>query len=94
MKPRTVSIKANLDSAKAAIEAAKDEMQNKTAVEWLVEYIHSDKYQAAFGQTYISPVVVDKAKELEKSQIVQAFNEVALDGLELGEQYYNFVFKS
>ena len=27
MKPRTYSIKANLDSAKAAIEAAKDERQ-------------------------------------------------------------------
>jgi hypothetical protein len=31
--------------------------------------------------------------DIEKEQIVQAFNEGALDGLQLGQQYYNFVFK-
>ena len=30
---------------------------------------------------------------MEKEQIVETFNECALDGLQLGEQYYNFVFK-
>ncbi len=31
---------------------------------------------------------------IEKQQIVEAFNEGALDGLQLGEQYYNHVFNS
>lgn len=36
----------------------------------------------------------EQAKEMEKQQIVETYNEGALDGLQLGEQYYNFVFKS
>jgi hypothetical protein len=36
----------------------------------------------------------DQAKQLEKQQIIETYNEGALDGLQLGEQYYNFVFKS
>ena len=34
----------------------------KTAVEWLVEYIHSEQYQIAFGETYISIALVEQAK--------------------------------
>ena len=36
----------------------------------------------------------DQAKQLEKQQIIETYNEGALDGLQLGEQYYNHVFKS
>ena len=36
----------------------------------------------------------EQAKAMEKEQIVETYNEGALDGLQLGEQYYNFVFKS
>ena len=36
----------------------------------------------------------EQAKAMEKEQIVQTYNQGALDGLQLGEQYYNFVFKS
>jgi len=43
-----------------------------TAVEWLVEYIHSEEYQIAFGRTYISIELVKQAKEMEKEQIKEA----------------------
>jgi hypothetical protein len=36
--------------------------------------------------------LIEVAKKMEKEQIVQAFNEGALDGLQLGEQYYKFVY--
>ena len=34
----------------------------------------------------------EQAKAMEKQQIVETYNEGALDGLQLGEQYYNFVY--
>ena len=36
----------------------------------------------------------EQAKAIEAQQITEAFNEGALDGLQLGEKYYNHVFKS
>jgi hypothetical protein len=42
---------------------------NQTAVEWLVQYIHSEEYQKAFGQTYISIELVEQAKAMEKAQM-------------------------
>jgi hypothetical protein len=36
----------------------------------------------------------ERAKAMEKEQIIETYNEGALDGLQLGEQYYNHVFKS
>ena len=65
-----------------------------TAVQWLIEQVSSENYQKAFGQTYISVDLIEQAKEMEKQQIVETYNEGALDGLQLGEQYYNFVFNS
>ena len=89
MKPRTTPIKQSLDSAKAAIEQSK----RQTAVQWLVEQVNSENYQRAFGQTYISVELVEQALFMETDQIIDAFNEGALDGLQLGEQYFNFVYK-
>lgn len=57
----------------------------QTAVEWLVEQIFGDHTSEWQKQ-------IDQAKELEKQQIVETYNEGALDGLQLGEQYYNHVF--
>lgn len=59
----------------------------QTAVEWLVEQIFGDHTSEWQKQ-------IDQAKELEKQQIVETYNEGALDGLQLGEQYYNYVFNS
>jgi len=91
MKPRTTSIKESLESAKAAIEQAKEKRQ--TAIQWLVEQVNSENYQRAFGQTYISIELVEQALFMETDQIIEAYNEGALDGLQLGEQYFNFVYK-
>lgn len=59
----------------------------QTAVEWLVEQIFADHTSEWQKQ-------IDQAKELEKQQIIETYNQGALDGLQLGEQYYNYVFKS
>lgn len=59
----------------------------QTAVEWLVEQIFGDHTSEWQKQ-------IDQAKQLEKQQIVETYNEGALDGLQLGEQYYNYVFNS
>jgi len=36
--------------------------------------------------------ILYQAKEMEKEQIIQAFNDNLLDGLQVGEQYYNETF--
>ena len=48
-------------------------MTKQTAIEWLVQYIHSEQYQKAFGQTYISIELVEQAKAMEKEQIKNAY---------------------
>lgn len=59
----------------------------QTAIDWLIDVLSKN-----FGIA-ISDNIIEQAKELEKQQVIEAFNEGALDGLQLGEQYYNFVFK-
>lgn len=49
-------------------------------------YYSKDQVMLAFEQA------IERAIELEKQQIVETYNEGALDGLQLGEQYYNFVY--
>lgn len=61
----------------------------QTAVEWLVEQLEQHHTSIDIKNT----VVFQQAKELEKQQIIETYNEGALDGLQLGEQYYNHVFK-
>jgi hypothetical protein len=84
---------------KGEIEAGKTNNMAQTAVEWLVEQIESKKYQKAYGDTYISVDLMAKAKEMEKHQIMSAYdlgnqnqynkiciiNYVNIDE----EQYYN-----
>jgi hypothetical protein len=36
--------------------------------------------------------ILYQAKEMERKQIIQAFNDNLLDGLQVGEQYYNETF--
>lgn len=62
-----------------------------TAVDWLQKAIQlklKDELAPTFAELF------QQAKELEKEQIIQTFNEGALDGLQLGEQYYKEVFES
>jgi hypothetical protein len=72
-------------------------MATKTAVQQLMtelrelhpEFfeVHTDK-----GRQFLNNF--HKYIEIEKQQIAETYNEGALDGLQLGEQYYNHVFKS
>jgi hypothetical protein len=62
-----------------------------TAVQWL-EIAISNKLTSEMGPYFAE--AFEQAKEMEKQQIVETYNEGALDGLQLGEQYYNFVFNS
>jgi hypothetical protein len=58
----------------------------QTAVEWLVE-----QYKKVGG---IPISMADQAKEMEKEQIVNAYNDCEWTGdHEDGEQYYNETFK-
>ena len=68
---------------------------NQTAVEWLVKYIHSEQYQKAFGQTYISIELVEQAKAMDKEQMKKLFQKhydetgyISMT-LEDAERYYN-----
>jgi hypothetical protein len=71
-------------------------MATKTAVQQLMtelrelhpEFfeVHTDK-----GRQFLNNF--HKYIELEKQQIVETYNEGALDGLQLGEQYYKITFK-
>lgn len=56
-----------------------------------IEYVEEKIDGAKFSELMIEARV--KSQIMEKQQIVEAYNEGALDGLQLGEQYYNFVFK-
>ena len=65
-------------------------MSKLTAVEFLVvnlHYLHSTKWDD----------ILIKAKEMEKEQIIDSFNNGAIDGswgdrYQNGEQYYNETF--
>jgi hypothetical protein len=60
----------------------------QTSVEWLVEQLEQHYTSIDIKNT----VVFQQAKAMEKDQIVETYNEGALDGLQLGEEYYNFVY--
>ena len=64
----------------------------QTAIEWLVEFINSDQYQKAFGQTYISVALVEQAKTIEKEQMFELWNggiNCTEEGGKSFDQYYN-----
>jgi hypothetical protein len=113
MKPRTVSIKANLDSAKAAIEAAKEvrtiNVKNKdipvhvfvdakkTAVQQLMtelKELHPELFDVYTekGRQFVNNF--HKYLDIEKEQVIQSFNDAALDGLLLGAEYYKLIYGS
>jgi hypothetical protein len=53
-------------------------MKNQTALQWLIEQVHSDEYTHAFGRTYISIYLIEQAIEMEKEQIIYAFGQGSL----------------
>ena len=64
-------------------------MAQQTAVEWLITQVNSEQYQIAFGQTYISIDLIEQAKQMEKEQIINAFDIACEDENRIGEEYYN-----
>ncbi len=56
----------------------------KTAVEWLIEQVKSHKY--------IEDVDLEQAKEMEKKQIIDAWNKNPQGFNHSGEKYYNETF--
>jgi hypothetical protein len=64
----------------------------KTAVQWLIESINKKIDLTTLKYWDEIDAIVQRAKEVEKEQIVEAFNDGALDGLQLGEQYYKFTY--
>jgi hypothetical protein len=59
----------------------------KTATEWLFEKLWETPKDKLNWYAFLK-----QAKEMEKDQMIGTFNEGALDGLQLGEQYYNETF--
>ena len=57
-----------------------------TAVQWL-EIAVQNKLASEMGPYFQE--AFEQAKQMEKEQIVETYNEGALDGLQLGEAYYN-----
>jgi len=74
----------------------------KTAVEWYANQI--EQLEIKILQGYISnnqaiaelPNILDKAKQMEKEQIMNAFDECGMwqDNYSDSEHYYNKTFKS
>jgi hypothetical protein len=65
------------------------ETKKQTAVEWLVEQIHSEEYTHAFGKTYISVLFVEQAIAMEKEQIIAAYRDGRTDQQSGIDKFYN-----
>jgi hypothetical protein len=59
----------------------------QTATQWLFEQLWETPKDKLNWYA-----ILYQAKEMEKEQMIGTFNEGALDGLQLGEQYYNETF--
>jgi hypothetical protein len=66
----------------------------QTAVEWLVNEFNKERLIDLNQKTTIY-LIVQQAKEMEKEQIIDAFDEGNPNGFIIGdgEQYYNEQFK-
>ena len=68
-------------------------MKNMTAIEWLIEELTDN----GIDNIYLASDIIDKAKEMEKEQIIHAFEfgyEAGYDDNEKnGEEYYKKEFK-
>jgi hypothetical protein len=65
-------------------------MKKQTAIEWLVEELFPKRL------TQEQYYCINKAKEMEKNQIIIAYNQGCIDtlkdGMKRGEQYYKETF--
>jgi hypothetical protein len=60
----------------------------QTAVEWLINW--GKQNPIAFQSDYYA--AIEKAKEMEKEQIIDAFDTGTTDKDRVGEEYYNDIY--
>ena len=73
-------------------------MKKKTAtdnfydrvIKIFIEYHENDEANVNFSEAITD--AFEQAKAMEAQQITEAFNEGALDSLQLGKEYYAFVY--
>ena len=70
----------------------------QTAVEWLINELKKSKhYQQMINEVHQNNTIVsdilEQAKEMEKEQIIEAYEYTAVGTSHYGEQYYNKTFK-
>jgi hypothetical protein len=66
-------------------------MGKQTAVSWLAEQVNSD----CLNSSFIRPELIEKAKEMEKQQIIDAFDDGGF--MSCGSEkdainYYNYLY--
>lgn len=59
-------------------------MAQQTAVEWLIRNVNEN-----IPPLYIPKQVVEQAKQMEKEQIIDAFDTGTIDDNLIGNEYYN-----
>ena len=77
------------ERAEILMSLKKGYKQKQTAIDWLCEHLITSKENDDFNH-----LVIEKAKEMEKQQIIDAHNngKNILPPNENGEQYYNEKF--
>jgi len=66
----------------------------QTAVEWLIKELKKESL-IDLTQTTTIKLIIEQVKEMEKQQIIDAYNELCLwDSQQEAEQYYNETFKN
>lgn len=55
-------------------------MSKQSCLDWLIDQVHSEKYQNAFGPTYISLALIVEAEQMHKEEIADAYNDGNNDG--------------
>ena len=59
----------------------------KTAVEWLIEMFNITNVKLSHHT-----LIIEQAKEMEKEQIIDAYDKNKMGRVDYGEQYYNETF--
>jgi hypothetical protein len=65
----------------------------QTAVEWLVEQLFKTNNNTTDSKKMDSESIIQQAKEMEKQQIIEAYDEAEGKIIGKGEQYYTETFK-
>jgi HEPN domain-containing protein len=62
-------------------------MSKQTAVEWLVEELFKQ-----IDYIQVDPKIIEQALEMEREQIIDAYDKNKMGRVDYGEQYYNETF--